>query len=369
MNHLERFLAVMEYQPVDRVPNWEAGVWAETRDRWGTEGLDTETMHWNWFPGEAELGMDPREFVFFNGGMIPPFKYEVIEEDERTFTFRDSMGTIRRRLRPEFGASMDTFLNFTVESMADWQKIKSRFDPTNPKRYEPNWDVIRAPGWQNREWPLIFAPNTQTKGFYWLARELLGIEGLAFGWFDQPETMLDMMSFQADFLIEAIRPILEKTTIEYVIFAEDLSMKTGPMISPRAYKKFIYPHLRRVVDFYKSHGVRYIFIDTDGNPEKLIPQFLDAGVDGLWPLERAADQDPIRLRKEFGRKLLLTGGVDKREIAKGPAAIDAHLRELMPLIEEGGFIPTIDHTASPDISWENFQYYWQQKQKMLRGKL
>ena len=369
MNHLERFLAVMEYQPVDRVPNWEAGVWEETRDRWATEGLDPESLHWNWFPGEAKLGMDPREFIAFNGNMIPAFEYEVLEEDERTYTFRDGMGTVRRHLRKEFGASMDTFLHFAVESMEDWQEMKKRLDPTNPKRYEPNWDVIRVPGWPNREWPLIFAPNTQTKGFYWLARQLMGIEGLAFAWFDQPETMLDMMAFQADFLIEAIRPILENTTVDYVILAEDLSMKTGPMISPRAYKKFIYPNLKRVIDYYKSNGVRYVFIDTDGNPEKLIPQFLDAGVDGLWPLERAANQDPIRLRKEFGRDLRLTGGVDKREIAKGPAAIDVHLRELIPLIEEGGFIPTIDHTASPDISWDNFQYYMQQKEKLLRGTL
>ena len=31
MNHLERFLAVMEYQAADQVPNWELGVWPQTR--------------------------------------------------------------------------------------------------------------------------------------------------------------------------------------------------------------------------------------------------------------------------------------------------------------------------------------------------
>ena len=62
MDHLERFLALMEYEPVDRVPNWEAGAWPQTRARWEEEGLDPATVHWNWFPGEASLGMDPREF-------------------------------------------------------------------------------------------------------------------------------------------------------------------------------------------------------------------------------------------------------------------------------------------------------------------
>ena len=45
MNHLERFLAVMEYQPVDRVPNWELGAWPQTRERWESEGLPSTAYH------------------------------------------------------------------------------------------------------------------------------------------------------------------------------------------------------------------------------------------------------------------------------------------------------------------------------------
>ena len=177
----------------------------------------------------------------------------------------------------------------------------------------------------------------------------------------------DIFEHQMNFLIEGGRPVLEQTTIDYIILAEDMAMKTGPLLSPRLYKEFIYPRLKKVVEFYKSHGTRYVGVDTDGNPEALIPMLMDAGVDFLWPLERAADQDPVRLRKKFGRALVIWGGVDKRALARGKEAIDAHLREFIPLIKEGGFIPTIDHTVPPDISWENFQYYMQQKDKLLTG--
>jgi len=146
-----------------------------------------------------------------------------------------------------------------------------------------------------------------------------------------------------------------------------MAMKTGSLLSPRTYETFIYPRLKRVVEFYKSHGTRYVGVDTDGNPETLIPLLMDAGVDFLWPLERAAGQDPLYLRKTFGRGLRLWGAVDKRVLTRGPAAIDAHLREFIPLIEEGGFIPTIDHTVPPDVIWENFRYYLQQKEKLLRA--
>jgi hypothetical protein len=373
VDHLERFRAVMEYEPVDRVPNWEAGAWPQTQERWEAEGLDPAQMHWNWFPGEGSLGMDPREFIAFRGGLIPAFEEEVLEEDERTVTFRDARGRVRRALKEgsvgNSRASMDQYLRFAVRELKDWEQLKWRLNPRHARRYEPNWQTLRVEGWHRRKHPLIFGPNTSTEGFFWLARGLLGTEQLSYAWYDQPMLMHDMFEFQADFLIEAARPVLEQTSVDYVCFAEDLAMKTGPLLSPKTYETFIYPRLKRVIDYYRSNGVRYIVIDTDGNPEPLIPLMLDAGVDALWPLERAADQDPLRLRARFGRSLRLWGGVDKRVLTRGPEAIDAHLRELRPLIEEGGFIPTVDHTVPPDVSWANFQHYMSSKAKLLRGEL
>jgi hypothetical protein len=42
---------------------------------------------------------------------------------------------------------------------------------------------------------------------------------------------------------------------------------------------------------------------------------------------------------------------------------------MQPLVEEGGFIPTVDHTVPPDVSWQNFMYYMHSKEKLLRGAL
>jgi uroporphyrinogen decarboxylase len=95
---------------------------------------------------------------------------------------------------------------------------------------------------------------------------------------------------------------------------------------------------------------------------------MEAGVDAIWPMERAANMDPIKLRRKFGKDLRLWGGVDKRELTKTKENIDKHLASLYPLIEEGGFIPTVDHTVPPDISLENFRYYMKRKMDLLSGK-
>lgn len=155
---------------------------------------------------------------------------------------------------------------------------------------------------------------------------------------------------------------------DYIFLNEDMSMKNGPLLSPETYRTFILPHMKRLVAFFKAAGVPWFVVDTDGNCELLIPLLMEAGVDAIWPLERASDMDPLDIRKKFGRELRLWGGVDKRELAKTPEAIDAHLRSLQPLVADGGFIPTVDHLVPPDVSLANFEHYIVRKQQLLRGE-
>ena len=150
MNHLERFLGVMEYKPVDRVPNWELGAWPQARERWENEGCEAGRYHWNWFPGEESLGMDPREFIPFDGKVMPSFEEQVIEEDDRTITYRGPLGRTRRALKVGSigGArmSMDQYIGFPVRNRDDWESLKKRLDPLDRRRFEPNWKVLRVEG-------------------------------------------------------------------------------------------------------------------------------------------------------------------------------------------------------------------------------
>ena len=367
MTELERFDAMMAGQPADRLPNWELGVWGQTVDRWRAEGAPAD-LTWNWFWGEDTLGYDRKEFVGLNCGPMPPFEAGLLADEGETELLLDHLGRTRRALKTGMvhgtRASMDQYLRFAVACPDDWQAVKRRYDPSDAARLPADWRD-RLPAWRARQRPLVFGPNCSTLGFYWFARDQMGTEGLSLAWYDEPTMMHDMMDHWADWLCEVARPVLAETSVEYVCLNEDMAMKTGPLLSPATYRTFIQPRLRRVVEFYKAHGVRYVVVDTDGNPEPLIPLLMDAGVDVVWPLERAADQDPARLRAKFGPSLGLWGGVDKRELAKGRAAIDAHLASLRPVVEQGRYVPHVDHTVPPDVSWDDFRYYLEAKERLL----
>ena len=372
MTARERFINTMEYKPVDHIPNHEVGVWTQTLDRWVKEGLNQYNLNWDWFTGTEYFGLDPREYIDAKYDMMPPFKEETIEKNDKYEIIRHRNGVITRALIEGWTggtrSSMDQYLSFPVTNTQDFRELKKRYVADLGQRYPSMWKEIMLKGWKNREHPLILGRNASIEGFYWRAREWMGTENVSYAFYDEPELIHEMMEFNADFTIEVSKPVLEHIDVDYVMIAEDMSMKNGPLLSPEQYRLFIFPHMRRLVDYFKKNGVRYVLVDTDGNCEALIPLLMEAGVDGIWPLERIAGMDPVKIRKKYGKGLRLSGGVDKMEIAKGKDAIDAHLAALVPLIEEGGFIPTIDHTASPDISLENFRYYMKRKLDLLHGR-
>jgi len=64
----------------------------------------------------------------------------------------------------------------------------------------------------------------------------------------------------------------------------------------------------------------------------------------------------------------MIGGIDKRELTKDKKAIETEVVNIvLPLIEDGGFIPTVDHSVPPDVSLDNFKYYLEIKWKLING--
>jgi uroporphyrinogen decarboxylase len=64
----------------------------------------------------------------------------------------------------------------------------------------------------------------------------------------------------------------------------------------------------------------------------------------------------------------MVGGIDKREIAKGPKAIEAEVRRrVLPLLDRGGYIPTLDHATIPEMSLADYRYYREFVTRLCEG--
>jgi uroporphyrinogen decarboxylase len=95
---------------------------------------------------------------------------------------------------------------------------------------------------------------------------------------------------------------------EVLVLGDDAGHKSGPMISPRMWRKFILPHHRRIVDALDAPVIWH----SDGNIEALLPMAIEAGFAGIHGLDPIAGMDLARVKREFGRDLVLIGNVDVR---------------------------------------------------------
>ncbi len=118
------------------------------------------------------------------------------------------------------------------------------------------------------------------------------------------------------------------------------------------------PRYKKITDLLHSYGVDVIYLDSDGNVEQLVPLWLEAGINLIWPFEVAAGNDVVAFRKKYGKDLIISGAIDKRALIKGKEAIREEVMSKVPfLLETGGYFPSVDHTVPPDVTFEKYCYY------------
>jgi len=91
MTYRERFHETMRFGHPDRVPYWEMGFWGQTIERWEDEGMPPDQHHIHLF------GFDRRETVPINHGIIPGFREEIVEENERFVIARRGDGVLSKQ--------------------------------------------------------------------------------------------------------------------------------------------------------------------------------------------------------------------------------------------------------------------------------
>ena len=224
------------------------------------------------------------------------------------------------------------------------------------ERYRKEITQALKERYANRTDPLMCFAD-RWGGFFGPLRNLMGVQNLCMAFYDQPRLIEKMMDQRADAIIAIAERMLEDVEIDMFAFWEDMAYNSGSLIGPELFRKFALPRYKRVCDWLKSRGVEFIGLDSDGDAAKLIPIWLDAGINILWPFEVAAGMDVNSVRREYGRDLVIIGGIDKRAVAIGGETMREEVDRIMPLVEDGGYLPEMDHSAPPDISWHNMYEY------------
>ncbi len=360
MNDRQRFQKTMHFQSCDRSPIIDFNFWDETLPIWHEQGLPKNIDRAN----SAEFfGMDYSLFsessspidVGVESMLWPMFEEVIIEDRGDTEVVRQVDGVTV--LRNKVGASIPMHLGHLLVDRASWnQHYKHRLDPETPGRYPHNWDqLVKVWVDTHRDHP-VFLPGGS---LYGRLRDWMGVENLSLVVYDDPAWFEEMVTTVADCIIGTLSHILETGgQFDACGIWEDMAYNAGPMLSPKHFEQYLVPHYRRIADLLHKHGVDVIWVDCDGKIDKLVPLWLDSGINCMFPLEVGTwGADPVRFRQEYGRDLLLMGGFNKNILAGTKQEIEQETCRLTPLVEEGGFIGFCDHRVPPTVPLENYMFY------------
>ena len=318
MTNRERFHKIMEGDPtVDESPVVEWAMWWDkTLEGWEAEGM-------------PHMRTDEELFPYFGLDSIVQFWFN--------------------HYTPE--CPKPGVLDHLIESEEDYDRIRPHILPEDSVMQMLPKIQKTIPDFESGKSIVWYTVN----GFFWFTRELFGDEGNFYSFYEEPELRHKICEDLLAWQIRQIDTFAKYIKADFMTIAEDMSYNKGPMISKATFDEFIMPYYKRLIPEIKKYGTK-VFVDTDGNVDQMIPWLIEAGVDGVLPLERQAKVDLVEYRKKYP-EFLFIGGFDKMQMFQGKEAIRAEVERLLPVIRSGRYLIGMDHQTPPGTTMENYRYY------------
>jgi uroporphyrinogen decarboxylase len=283
MNSYQRVIAALERRQPDRVPYMESVI--------DERLMQALVPGCNYFQFNEWLGMDS---VGQNRSSWSRDNVEYIDKEKGLF--RDKWGVIRA-----FGPESTPA---PVEGPIKRPEDLKTYRPPDPEAP----DVLGSI-------PEIVARFKGRKVITALGRDaffnpafLRGMANFLTDMIENPTLVHELIEVTLSHDIRAMQRVIQ-AGVDVIIFGDDYADKNSPLMSPRHFKEFILPGLKRCVDAAHAAGA-YVIKHTDGNIMPIIDMIIDTGIDGLNPIEPAAGMDLGLLKQRYGHRVALIGNID-----------------------------------------------------------
>ena len=336
----ERFKRMFEHRDADRVPIIDSP-WGTTIERWQSEGMPTDVSFVDYFDLDHVAG--------FGVDNSPRYESKVVEETDEYIIQTTGWGATLRNWK--HATSTPEFLDFTVKDRESWQAAKARMTPSEDRipweHLKNNYHTWR----ENGRW----VETGLWFGFDVTHSWTVGTERLLMAMIEDPEWCSDMFNHFLDVQIALLDRVFDAGyTFDSVRWPDDMGYKHNTFFSLRTYRELLKPVQKRAIDWIHSKGAK-ANLHSCGNVSPFVPEFVEIGLDALNPLEVKAGMDPIDLKRRFGDRLVLQGGINAM-LWDNLNAIEAEIERVLPVMKQnGGYIFASDHSVPSSVSLENFR--------------
>lgn len=336
MTHKDRFLATIEYAPVDRPASWLGlpvpSAEPALQNHFGVNSIQAlkQIIDDDIIPIEVPYNFPPSNHI------ACAFKFAKTDHldrpDERTLT------------APGFFEDYD--------DPADVEK----FDWPDPEKY---LDAV-----ESRRRAQSIDDNYIRMGVLWSAHfqdacSAFGMEHALMVMLTNPEMFRSVIDRITQFYLKANELFYEATKgyLDVVLIGNDFGSQTGLMVDPELIREYVFPGTKQLIDQAKSYGLK-VMHHSCGSIIPLIEGLASLGADIIHPIQALAEgMNASNLKKNFDRKVAFCGGVDAQYLlVKGkPQEVSDKVRELMELFPTGLIISPSHEAILPDIPPKNIE--------------
>lgn len=183
----------------------------------------------------------------------------------------------------------------------------------------------------------------------------MGTENTLIAMMEEPELVEDMF----DTYLSRCETLFSRVwdagyRFDEIFWYDDMGYKGTTFFSPNMYRSMLQPYHKRAVDWAHNRGI-YAQLHSCGDVMTLLPDIVATGVDALNPLEVKAGMDAFKIKKEYGDRLVLHGGINAVLWNDKDAILEEIDRKVPVLKENGGFIFSSDHSIPNSVSLENMK--------------
>ncbi len=364
MNSIERLRATYNFEPVDHLYRRDFYIWEEALERWKTEGMPADADRQELFGYDEPAYVHVDVLGWCEPAFVPAMVEMLLESGADYDIVRDNAGRTVKFFKGRRHGFMPTYLKHAVSCEKDWEEQVApllALDTPERLRWIETTLIDLESAYRKGMWI-----TQNIIGGYMYLRALVGPVDICYMFVDDPKLVHRMMQRWLE-LADAVSARLQvRVEFDELYLGEDICYKGGLLISPDMVREFIVPYYQQLIANITSRQRRHLFvhIDTDGRVDEVLDLYYrEIGMRVMSPFEIAAGNNVTEIARRYP-DLVMSGGIDKRVLAEGPAAIDRYLERVMPfMVERGAYVPTCDHGVPDNVSYANYLHY---RQRMMQ---
>jgi hypothetical protein len=158
---------------------------------------------------------------------------------------------------------------------------------------------------------VFYFPSVNGPGLFGIYGEV-GFVHFAYYLADAPAIIDEQLAYRVERATVFAEHLPPDHGIEAVFLGDDIAFKSGPLLSPAWFREHYFAGLARIIDAYHRQGIKVLF-HSDGNLNPILDGLVEAGIDGLNPIEILAGMDVGEIHRRYPH-LFLAGGIDVSEL-------------------------------------------------------